>query len=188
MLARLMPAGGETAIVFAGSAQTDLLRVAAQEARIARERLIGSAPEALAAAVRAMVALEAQCAPADISLNVLGVPPAALVVPWSEAAIAGYGLERVLTQVQLARIEAHLARLWPPGPFALGLAAARVVEAIVWSSRKTLSVLTVLDREFGARGRVGILPALLGGRGIVSTRVPTLNTRERVRVENALGA
>ena len=92
-----------------------------------------------------------------------------------------------MSNVQLSRIEARLAHLWPPGPYALGLAAARITEALVSSSRRTFSVFTVLGGEFGSRGRVGVLPAVLSPYGIVATRVPTLNARERVQVENALG-
>jgi malate/lactate dehydrogenase len=118
---------------------------------------------------------------------VLGAPPRGFVVAWSEASIGGHALERVLTQVQLSRIEGRVAHLWPPGPHALGLAAARVAEAVVTSSRRAFSVLTPLGGEFGVRGKVGVLPARLSTQGIVETRVPFLNTRERVRVENALG-
>ena len=98
-------------------------------------------------------------------------------------------LERVLTQVQLRRLEARVARLWPPGPYALGLAAARVAEALVTSSRRAANVLTVLGGEFGVRDRVGTL-AVPARRptGIVHVRMPTLNTRERVQLETALGA
>ena len=117
----------------------------------------------------------------------LGAPPRGFVVPWSEASIGGHALERVLTQVQLSRIEGRVAHLWPPGPYALGLAAARVAEALVTTSLRTFSVLTVLGGEFGARNTVGVLPALLSTQGIASVRVPALTTRERVQVENALG-
>jgi malate dehydrogenase len=187
MLRRLVPYLGESPIVFAGPSQASLLLAASREIHIRRERLVGSAPEALSGAVKSMVALEAPCSPAEIGLTVLGAPPRGFVVPWSEASIGGHALERVLTQVQLSRIESRVAHLWPPGPHSLGLAAARVAEAIASSSRRTFSVLTVLGGEFGARGRVGVLPAILAKPGIVSTRVPTLNTRERVQVENALG-
>ena len=108
-------------------------------------------------------------------------------MPWSEASIGGYALERVLSQVQLRDVEARVARLWPPGPYALGAAAARVVEAVLHASRRSYNVLTVLDGEFGVRNRLGTVPALLASRGIVHTRVPALNTRERVQVETALG-
>ena len=188
MLTRLVPYAGEAPIVFAGAAQAELLTLAARESHIARDRLAGSSPEALIAAVRAMVAMEARCSPAEVDLTVLGTPPSGFVVPWSEASIGGYSLERVLSQVQLARIEARAARLWPPGPFALGLAAARVTEALVRHSRRAFSVLVVLGGEFGVRGRVGAMPVNLSPAGIASIRVPTLNTRERVRLETALGA
>jgi malate/lactate dehydrogenase len=109
------------------------------------------------------------------------------VIPWSDASIAGYALERTLTAAQVARIEARAAKLWPPGPFTLGLAAARVAEGIVSSARTRFSVLTLLGGEFGARNRIGALPVLLNRRGIASVREPALNTRERVLVETALG-
>lgn len=187
LLNRLAGYGGTAPLVFAGESQAGLLLTAAREAGIRRERLIGSAPEALTSAARAIVAMEAGCSPSEVNLTVLGVPPAGFVVPWSEASIGGHALERVLTQVQLARLEARLAKLWPPGPYALGLAAARVVEGIVDSSRRAFNVLTILGGEFGVHGRVGTLPALLAPTGIVHARVPTLNTRERVQLETVLG-
>ena len=72
-------------------------------------------------------------------------------------------------------------------PYALGAAAARVTEAILSSSRQSFSVLTALGGEFGVKDRVGALPARLGPRGIVDTRVPSLDTRERVQLQTALG-
>ncbi len=187
MLTRLAPYIGSAPFVLAGAAQADLLMALAREGRIARERLIGSAPVAFAAAVAAVVAAEARCSPSEVTLTVLGVPPAGLVVPWSEASIGGYALERTLSQVQLARLEARAARLWPPGPFALGLAAARVVGAAATSARRAYSVLTVLGGEFGVRGRAGTLPVLLSPSGIAHARIPTLNPRERVQLETSLG-
>ena len=188
LIQRLIPYLGTAPLVCAGSAQAGAMQHAAREAGVKRERLIGSAPEALVAATRAIVAMEAGCSPAEVSVTMLGAPPAGFVVPWSDASIGGYAIEQVLTQVQLTRIDARVARLWPPGPFALGAAAARVVDAVIRSSRRAFCVLTVLGGEFGVRGRVGTLPAVVSTSGIVQTRVPTLNTRERVRLETALGA
>ena len=188
MMTRLASYAGDAPIVFAGASQSELLSALAREGHVRRERLVGSSPEALVAAVRAMVAVEANSSPAEVDLTVLGTPPSGFVVPWSEASIGGYSLERVLSQVQLTRLEARAARLWPPGPFALGLAAARVTEAVVLQSRRAFSVLMMLGGEFGVRGRVGAVPVHLSPAGIAQTRVPTLNTRERVRLETALGA
>lgn len=177
---------GPAPLVFAGSGQESLMRALAGEVGLERRRLIGSAPEALAAAVRAMVAMEAGCSVTEVSLSVLGRPPQAIVVPWVEASVAGYTLEKVLTQAQLARVEARLSRLWPPGPYTLGLAAADVVDAMIRSSRRPRCVTAVLDGEFGARGQAGAVPAYLGPAGIERTAVPALNARERVQVETAL--
>jgi malate/lactate dehydrogenase len=131
--------------------------------------------------------MEAACSPTEVSLAVLGAPPDSFVIPWSDASIGGFALERVLSQVQLRRIEARVARLWPPGPYALGAAAARVVESIASASRRSFCVLTVLGAESGARGRVAAVPAWLSPAGIVRIRVPSLNTRERVQLDTALG-
>jgi malate dehydrogenase len=187
MTARVKGFLGAAPIVFAGAAQTELLLAVVREAGLARHRLVGSAPEALAGAIRAIVALEARCSPSEVMLAVLGTPPAGFLVPWGEASIGGQSLERVLTQVQLRRVEARLARLWPPGAHALGLSAARVAEALVTSARRAWSVLTVLGGEFGVRNRAGVLPCLLTPAGITQIRLPDLNTRERVQLETALG-
>jgi malate dehydrogenase len=188
MMTRLNGFVGEAPIVLAGAGQADLLLAAVREAGFRKERLVGSAPEALVAAARAIVALEAQCSPSEVALSVLGTPPFGFIVPWSEAAIAGHSLERVLTQVQVRRVEARVALLWPPGPQALGAAAARVAEAIITSARRAPAVLTVFGGEFGVRNRVGVLPCLLGPGGIIEVRPPALSARERVQLETALGA
>ena len=188
MLTRLAAYLGRAPVVCAGTKQAPLLLAAARESGLRREALIGSAPAALASALTAIVAMEARCSPSEVQLTVLGAPPDGFVVPWSEASIGGRALDRVLTQVELARLEARLPRLWPPGPYALGLAAARVAEGLLTSSRRAFPVLSVLGGEFGVRGRVGVLPALLSPAGIAHVRVPELNTRERVALETALGS
>lgn len=187
-LLRRVAASSDVPIVFAGAAQARLMRSASQELRIAARRLIGSASEALSSAVSAIVAMEARCSPADVSVAVLGAPPDAFVIPWSEASIAGYALERSMTQVQLRRLEARAARLWPPGPYALGAAAAQVVEGTLDAARRSFNVLTILDGEFGVRDQVAAVPTLLAPHGVAHVRTPLLNRREQVQLDTALGA
>jgi malate dehydrogenase len=187
MLGRMVPYASGAPLIFAGAAQAGLMLRVSGELRVNRERLIGTAPEAFASAMRAIVALEARCSSTEVMLSVLGAPPE-FVVPWSEASIGGYALERVLSQVQITRIEARARKLWPPGPYTLGIAAARAAEAIVTSSRRTFSTATLLGGEFGIRNRIGALPARLAQQGIADVRVPSLNTRERVQIEIALSA
>lgn len=186
MLARLLRYSGRTPIVLAGTSAVDLILRGSGELKTSRELLIGSAPEALASAVRSLVALDAGCSPLEVSIAVLGVPPHGFVVPWSEAAVGGRALERVLPQAQLARLEARCRGLWPPGPQALGMAAARTAEAILRSSRRSFHVFTALDGEFGVRRQVGILPVFLSSHGIVHRHVPELNLRERVQLQSVL--
>jgi malate dehydrogenase len=188
LLRQIAPGLGRAPIVFAGALLAGLLAAAAAELAIDRRRLMGSAPEAFASAVAAIVAMEANCSPREVLLTVLGAPPSGLVIPWTEASIGGYALHQMLAPAQLARIEARAARLWPPGPYALGAAAARLVAAILSSSRQSFCVLTQLGGEFGVRNRTGCLPVRLGPHGIVDIRVPELTTRERVQVQTALGA
>jgi malate dehydrogenase len=76
-------------IVCAGAAQAGVIEKAVNELAVARTRVFGSAPEALRSAIVALVALESNAAPADISLSVLGRAPGQIIVPWDEAAIAG---------------------------------------------------------------------------------------------------
>jgi malate dehydrogenase len=187
MLVRLVPFASGAPMIFAGLAQAEVMLHAARELGVPRERLIGTAPEAFASAVRAIVAVEARCSPTEVMLAVLGAPPE-FVVPWSEASIGGYALERVVSQVQITRIDARVRKLWPPGPYTLGLAAARAAEAIVTSSRRTFNAATLLGGEFGVRNRIGAVPVRLGTQGIADVRVPSLNTRERVQLETILGA
>jgi malate dehydrogenase len=186
MLRGLAPYLGGASLVFAGASQADLLSSAVRDLKIPHRRAIGSAPEAFRSAVIAIVAVEAACSPREVDLTVLGTP-GRWVVPWSEASIGGYALERMLSQVQLSRIEARTARLWPPGPLTLGMAAARVTEALAESSRQSYSVLTMLGGEFGVKDRIGTLPVLLSANGIEHARLPSLSPRERVLLDTSLG-
>ncbi len=188
LLKRVLPYLATAPLIFAGAFQASLMAAAAGEAGVVRDRLIGSAAEGFASAIAAIVAMEARCSPGEVMLTVLGTPPGTFVVPWSEASIGGYALDKVLEQVQLNRIEARVMKLWPPGAYTLGAAAARVAEAVATSSRRFFSVLTVLNGEFGVRNRVGAVPALLSSRGIAHIRVPSLCTRERVLVDTALAS
>jgi len=186
MLGRITRYLGNAPIVFAGTSHAVLLSRFAGETPIHRQRLIGSATYALTSAIAAIIAMEANCSPREVALTVLGTPPDRFVVPWSEASIGGYAMQRVLSQVQLRRVETRAARLWPPGAYALGTAAARITDAILSNSRQSFSILTQLDGEFGVKRRPGILPAKLAADGIARVRVPELDTRDHVQLQTAL--
>ena len=175
-------------IVCAGARQASMVEKAVNEAGLSRLRLFGSAPEALRSAVIAITAAEAHAAPSDIVLSVLGRPPHIVIVPWDEASIAGRCATNVLSAAQLARLDARIARLWPPGPYALGSAAARVVRTALTRSPRVHAAQVAVTRDEGLPGRSAMMPVTLEPSGIASLVSPSLSTRDRVRFETAMRA
>lgn len=175
-------------IVLAGTAQAVLVERGVSELGVSRARLFGSAPEALRSAIVTITALEAGAAPSDISLLVLGRPPQHVIVPWDEASIAGRPATRVLSAAQLARLDARVARLWPPGPYALGSAAARLIVTAMTRAPRVHVALVTLARDEGEAGRAAMLPVMLHPSGIARLVAPALSTRDQVRLDTTLGA
>jgi malate/lactate dehydrogenase len=173
-------------IVCTGGTQHDLLVQGLYELGLPRTRFFGSAPEAVASALRALVALEADVSPSAVALAVLGRVPYRVVVPWSDATIAGRPLARVLSASQLARIERRAAAVGYPGPYALASAAARLGEMLVAGSRRIVCCTVGLDGEFGMRRASSAVPVLVGQSGIARVIAPLLDPREQTLLENVL--
>jgi malate dehydrogenase len=186
MLQRLSRIGSQSLILCAGAGQRELVERGVRELGFARTKLFGSAPEALAAAVRALVALETNGSPADVALTVVGVPPVHVVVPWEDAAIGGFAATGVLDEPARRRIAARIGPLWPPGPYALAWAAARAVEAVGERSRRTLSAFVAPDDKGGKRTRAAALPVRLGRDGLLEVATPVLTIHDRVALESAI--
>lgn len=175
-------------VICAGARQPAIIEKGVNELGLSRMRLFGSAPEALRSAVIAITAAEAQAAPSDISLSVLGRPSGNVIVPWDEASIAGRCATNVLNAAQLARLDARIARLWPPGPYALGTAAARMMRTALTRSPRVHAAQVAVTRDEGVPGRSAMMPITLGPAGIASLVPPSLSTRDRVRFETAMRA
>jgi len=174
-------------LLCAGASQSGLIERGVNEAGIARARLFGTSAEALRSAVTAITALEASASPSDISLSVLGRPPQQVIVPWDEAAIGGRSLPKVLSAAQLARLDARVARLWPPGPYALASAATRVIRTALSRTPRVHAAIVAVTREEGTLGRSAIMPVTVQPSGIATVVKPALSSRDRVRYETSLG-
>jgi malate dehydrogenase len=185
MLERLGEIARDSLILCAGSTQRDLVERAVLDRGFDRGRLFGSAPEALASAIRVFVALEANGSPRDVALTVLGVPPASIVVPWEQSAIGGLSLTSVLDSQAIRRLASRVAPLWPPGPYALAAAAIKAIESISGASRR-VSCFVVPGESSGIRRRAIALPVRLGPRGVDAATVPALSARDQVMLENAM--
>ena len=182
---RIFRLAGSAPIVCAGVAGGRLVARSVHELGICRTRVLGSAPEALAASLRAVIALEANVSPAQVAVQVVGALPTHPVVAWSSASIGGCPPDGRLSPPALARLRRRFDRLWPPGPYALASAAARVVEAVVaGASRRTFTCFVA-----GDSGRSACAPALavtLHAGGVGEVVAPRLSPAERVQLDNAL--
>lgn len=173
-------------ILCAGARQMELIERGVRDAGIARQRLLGSAPEGLRSAVISMTALEAGCAPSDVSLTVIGRPPGHVIVPWEDASIAGRRATDVLPPPAITRLDRRLTRLFPPGPMTLAAAAAHLLRVAASRGRHAVAAFVAVSREEGDRGRVGMLPVLVQPGGIGAVLSTHLSTRDRVRLDTAL--
>jgi malate/lactate dehydrogenase len=186
LLKQIRSAASRAVIVCAGAAHRELVERAVRELRIPAPRIVGSAPHALAAAVRALVALEANGSAKDVALSILGVPPDRIVVPWEEATVGGFAATRVLDEPARRRIVARLAPLWPPGPTALAHAAADVLACVCERSRQVVSCFAAHENSPGTRTRVIALPVRLNTTGVVHIEQPVLGGAAQVALDNAM--
>jgi malate dehydrogenase len=184
LLARVRGFGPRLPIVCADSSHIPLLE-RADRLGIDRGAILGSAAEALANAVRALVALEANVSPSDVVLSVLGVPPAHIVVGWEGASIGGFAATRTISEPARRRLAAKIAALWPPGVYALASAASKVIDAMA-RARKVVTCFVAPDVSAGRRTRTAALPVRVGPYGVIEVELPQLSAGERVALDNAM--
>jgi malate dehydrogenase len=168
-------------IVCAAASQRELIGRATAELHLPPARVVGSAPFALESALRALAGLSIDSSGVEIALRVVGVPPRSAVVAWEEASAFGQPLAAHMAPHEIAALGARIPGLWPPGPYALGSAAARVVEAFANGSRRRFSCFVTVTR-----GKAAAMPVELGMGGVVRVIEPALTRQERTQLENAL--
>ncbi len=173
-------------VICAGSGQRMLMQLGFDELGLSRQRVIGSAPDAIAATARALVAVQARAASYQVSLTVIGRPPDKMVIPWGEASVGGHSVVSMLSAPQLRQLETRLHGLWPPGPNALGTAAATFCEAVACGSRRLFSAFVSLDRDNGTKAPVCAWPVSIGPAGLERITTPVLTGRDRVVVDEVL--
>lgn len=186
LLARIRDFAPKSLVVCAGASQRELIERGVRELHLQRSRLLGSAPEALASGVRAVAAAELQMSPRDVALTVLGVPPDHVVIPWEDGSAGGFALQRIVSEPGRRRIESTAGRLWPPGPYALASAAAKVLDTMLGRSERRVTCFVAPDDSAGRRARTSALPVRLNRTGLVDVVLPELSGRDRVRLDNAM--
>ncbi|MEX2661462.1 MAG: hypothetical protein WD227_06010 [Vicinamibacterales bacterium] len=181
LVRQLDAAGASAPLVFAGATQRSLMQPCIRELHIPSARVLGTAPAALASALRALSGAILDTSAVEITLQVLGVPPRHTVVAWQEATVSGQPLTAVMAAHEIAALSARIPGLWPPGPYALASAAARVAEALCSGSRRQYSCFVDVGRE-----RIIAMPVKLRTGGIERIVAPTLSGQEQTAFETAL--
>lgn len=171
---------GPATLLVARAGASPLLEAALAQG-VPRERMLGSAPLAFAAAVSRRIAAELKTAARDVAALVLGAPPAHAVVP--QASAAGTAVDR-LSPVALRRaLEAAARRT--AGPVALAAAAARAAAVLARAHPVVLSVTAILQGEYGHRGVALAVPARVGGGRVQEIVEISLDPVDRVAFDNA---
>lgn len=185
LVGQLERAGNTAPILCAGAMQRELIAKAVVERRVPRARILGSAPLALESALRALAGLAVDGSGVEMSLRIVGVPPRSAVVAWEEATAFGQPMSSHLPPHVIAGLSARIPGLWPPGPYALASAAARVAEAIALGSRRRFSCFVTIDSG-PTRAAVVCMPIEAGPGGVVRVLEPALTRQERTLVDNAI--
>ncbi len=186
LLRQLVKLDTAAPILFAGGSQRQLMMRGRTELHIDARRLIGSAPLALESSVRAFTAALLDASPADISIGVAGVPPRDAVIGWNAATAFNQPIAATLAAHHMAAISSRLPALWPPSPYTLASAGARVAEALADGSRRRYTCFAAVDVTGAGRNLIAAVPVEIVKGGIGKTIEPALSRHERTAFENGL--
>lgn len=178
-------AAGPSRVVCASS-RPALLLDALAAGGAARDGLLGSAPLAVAAAIRARVASEARVGAEDVALTVMGAPPDTIVVPQGGAVIGGLPAEAVAPGALRRAAAALTGRT--PGPVALAAAAVEVLALLDSGTDAVRPAYAVARGEYGARGFAFAGPVRLTAGRVAGLVEVALAPVDRVALENAVEA
>ena len=181
-IAAWLPAVGKATLLVAGPHPSPLVEAAVAKG-FPRDRVLGSAPVAAAAALRRRLSTELQVEPREIAVTVLGLPPSQIVVPQAAVTVAGVPVEKVSPSA-LRRALGSLGGK-PPGPVALAAAALRVLRALEGDRATVLPVVAQLDGEYGHRRVALSVPARLRSGRIEAVVEVGLDPVDRVAFDNA---
>jgi malate dehydrogenase len=178
----LVPLVGKGLLIVAGGFGPTVIE-AAVEKGLSRERTLGTAPLAWAGALRRRLADELRVRASDVSLTLLGLPPAFLVLPQGGATVGGVPVDAVSVVARRRALESLRRRRL--GPVALASAAAQVLGALAARSRALLPLFVRLDGEYGHRRVALATPVQLGEGRMESVVELALDPVDRVALDNA---
>ena len=178
----LVPLVGKGLLIVAGRFGPSIVE-AAVEKGLPRERVLGTAPLAWAGALRRKLADELRVRAAEVSLTVLGLPPAHLILPQHAAMVGGVSVDAISAVASRRALESVRRRRL--GPVALAAAASHVLVALAGRSRAQVPVYVRLNGEYGHRGVALATPVQMGAGRIESVVEVPLEPVDRVALDNA---
>lgn len=181
-VAAWLPAVGKATLLVAGPHPSPLVEAAVANG-FPRDRVLGSAPIAAAAALRRRLSSELQVEPREIGVTVLGLPPSQLVVPQAAVTVAGVPVEKVSAFAFRRALGGWTGRA--AGPAALAAAGLRVLRALDGSRATVLPIVARLEGEYGHRRVALAVPARLRAGRIESVVEVSLDPVDRVAFDNA---
>jgi len=181
-VAAWLPAVGKATLLVAGPHPSPLVEAAVAKG-FPRDRVLGSAPVAAAAALRRRLSAELRVDPREIAVTVMGLPPAQLVAPQAWATVAGVPVEKLSAAGFRRALGALSGRA--AGPVALAAATVRVLRALAARRATVLPVVAQLDGEYGHRRVALAVPARIHSGRIESVVEVALDPVDRVAFDNA---
>lgn len=156
-------------------------------------RVIGTGTMLDTARFRALIGRHFQVDPQHVHAYVIGEHGDSEVLTWSQAKIAGVGLDefcgvqgRMLTTDDRARIDTQVRRaayeiISGKGStyFGIGSAVARLLEALLRDQRAILTVSCRQGDDHPLKGVTISLPHIVSGQGVLSSIPLTLNGQEQ---------
>jgi len=160
---------------------------------VPRTRVIGSGTTLDTARFRALLGQHFDVDPQHVHAYVLGEHGDSEVLCWSQATIAGLGLDefakvhgRPLTAAQRQKIDENVRRaayqiIAGKGAtyYGIGSAVARIVDVLLHDQRAILTICTRLAKVPGCDGVTLALPHLVGGQGALAAIPLALNSMEQ---------
>ena len=167
--------------------QRELMALTLPSCTSRRGAIVGSAPLALESSVRAVAAALLDAQPRRSRPSAW--PASRRATPSSAGTPQPRSISRsppCWRRTISRRISSRLPALWPPAPYTLGSAAARVAEALVHGSRRRYTCFAAVDAGGAGRSLIAAVPVELVKGGIGRTLDPTLSRHERTAFENGL--
>lgn len=156
------------------------------------QRVIGTGTLIDSARFREMLSDEIGIHPDDLRAYILGEHGPHQFPALSQAQVAGERIEDTKHRRQMFRdaIEAGHDVLRAKGytNYAISMAAALIIEAMVYNTRRTMPVSTLIDGWLGVNDVCLSLPVVIGRPGITRILHPELNDEERRSFQQAAAA